>query len=101
MTASGQKGRFWGMHLAASTARDKIWLRSHQAKRRILDMLVTKKMLIVLTLVGALVGAACGFFIPYPVSSRRAKKSTAKKRSYKKNAQTTTTTSSFKPPAKI
>ncbi len=23
MAASGQNGRFWGMHLAASTARDK------------------------------------------------------------------------------
>src|SRR6266481_6423889 len=50
----------------------KIWLRSHQAKRRILDMLVTKKMLIVLTLVGALVGAGIGSLITHSASSTSA-----------------------------
>jgi hypothetical protein len=101
MTASRQNSRFWGMHLAAATARDKIRLRSHQAKRRILDMLVTKKMLIVLTLVGALVGAGIGSLITHSASSTSAANTTAPRTSYDNNAQTTTTTSSDRTPDQI
>jgi len=52
----------------------KIWRRSHQAKRRILDMLVTKKMLIALTLVGALVGAGIGSLVTHSATSASAAK---------------------------
>src|SRR5438445_7517094 len=41
-------------------------------KRRILDMLVTKKMLLALTLVGALVGAGIGSLITHSAASSRA-----------------------------
>jgi uncharacterized protein YcfJ len=66
----------------------KSWRRSHQAKRRILDMLVTKKMLIVLTLVGALVGAGIGSLITHSATSTSAANTSAPKTSYD-NAQTT------------
>jgi len=75
----------------------KSWLRSHQAKRRILDMLVTKKMLIVLTLVGALVGAGIGSLITHSATSTSAANTSAPKTSYDNNAQTTTTSSEKTP----
>src|SRR6266853_5142547 len=101
IAASGNNRRFWGMHLAHQEREIKSWLRSHQAKRRILDMLVTKKMLIVLTLVGALVGAGIGSLITHSASSTSAANTTAPKTSYDNNAQTTTTTSSDKTPDQI
>src|SRR6266481_666850 len=75
----------------------KSWLRGHQAKRRILDMLVTKKMLIVLTLVGALVGAGIGSLITHSATSTSAANTSAPKTSYDNNAQTTTTSSEKTP----
>jgi hypothetical protein len=75
----------------------KTWLRSHQAKRRILDMLVTKKMLIVLTLVGALVGAGIGSLITHSATSTSAANTSAPPKTGYDNAQTTTTSSEKTP----
>jgi hypothetical protein len=50
--------------------------RSYQAKRRILEMIVTKKMLLALTLVGALIGAGVGSLMT------RTSANTAEKTSY-------------------
>jgi hypothetical protein len=61
-------------------------------------MLVTKKMLIVLTLVGALVGAGIGSLITHSATSTSAANTSAPKTSYD-NAQTTT--SSEKTPDQI
>jgi hypothetical protein len=61
-------------------------------------MLVTKKMLIVLTLVGALVGAGIGSLITHTATSTSAASTSAPKASYD-NAQTTT--SSEKTPDQI
>jgi hypothetical protein len=63
-------------------------------------MLVTKKMLLVLTLVGALVGAGIGSLITHSASSTSAANESAAKTSYD-NAQPTTSTSSEKTPDQI
>src|SRR6267378_7562787 len=60
------------MHLAAVSARVLIPATQPSGKRRILDMLVTKKMLLALTLVGALVGAGIGSLITRSAASNSA-----------------------------
>src|SRR2546423_9872864 len=60
------------MHLAALTGAKFNPATQPSGKRRILEMLVTKKMLLVLTLIGALVGAGIGSLITRSAASNSA-----------------------------
>jgi hypothetical protein len=79
------------MHVAVKSSREFDFHSQAKTKRRILSMLITKKMLLALTLVGALVGAGLGALITH--SAQKTDAAT----NYDNAQPTSTSTANYKP----